>query len=67
MKMAQFYTELHQNIQDVFNEYDVQIMTPNYVADTAEPKTVAREHWFQAPAKQPDNVEQKPAPAPAAD
>lgn len=26
--MARFYTALHQNILDVFNEYGVQIMTP---------------------------------------
>ena len=38
------------NIQDVFNEYGVQIMSPNYVADTTTPKTIAREHWFAAPA-----------------
>ena len=34
-KMTIFYSELHQNILDVFNEYGVQIMSPNYVADRA--------------------------------
>jgi small-conductance mechanosensitive channel len=42
--------ELHGHIQDVFNEYGVQIMSPNYVADPAGPKLVAKEQWFEAPA-----------------
>ena len=41
------------NIQDVFNEYGVQIMSPNYVADSAEPKLVAKENWFPEPARAP--------------
>jgi len=41
---------LHQNIQDVFNEYGVQIMSPNYVLDPAAPKVVAKKDWFAAPA-----------------
>jgi small-conductance mechanosensitive channel len=48
------YTELHRNIQDVFNEYGVQIMTPNYVADTPEPKIVAPEEWYAEPAVKPE-------------
>jgi small-conductance mechanosensitive channel len=42
---------LLQNIQDVFNEYGVQIMTPAYVADTPEPKVVPKENWYLAPAR----------------
>ena len=41
---------LHSNIQDVFNEYGVQIMSPNYVLDPAAAKVVARKDWFAAPA-----------------
>jgi small-conductance mechanosensitive channel len=41
---------LHANIQDVFNEYGVQIMSPNYVVDPAAPKVVAKKDWFAAPA-----------------
>ena len=52
-KMTVFYSELHQNIQDVFNEYDVQIMSPNYVADRAEPAIVTKERWYTPPAKPP--------------
>jgi len=43
---------LHANIQDVFNEYGVQIMSPQYFEDPAEPKVVPRERWFTAPAKE---------------
>jgi small-conductance mechanosensitive channel len=42
---------LHANIQDLFNEYGVQIMSPNYVVDPAAPKVVARRDWFAAPAE----------------
>jgi small-conductance mechanosensitive channel len=42
---------LHANIQDLFNEYGVQIMSPNYLADPASPKVVARENWYAAPAR----------------
>ena len=30
-------SQLHANIQDVFNEYGVQIMSPHYIADPPEP------------------------------
>ncbi|MBK9443893.1 MAG: mechanosensitive ion channel family protein [Comamonadaceae bacterium] len=43
---------LHANIQDVFNEYGVQIMSPQYFEDPSEPKVVPRERWFTAPAKE---------------
>jgi small-conductance mechanosensitive channel len=41
---------LHANIQDLFNEYGVQIMSPNYVLDPAAPKVVPKKDWFAAPA-----------------
>ncbi|RLA44265.1 MAG: mechanosensitive ion channel family protein [Gammaproteobacteria bacterium] len=49
-KMVQFYSELHRRIQDVFNEYGVQIMTPNYIADTPDQKLVPVEQWYTPPA-----------------
>ena len=52
-EMSQLYAALHQNILDVFNEYEVTIMTPAYVSDTADPKVVRRDFWFRSPAKQP--------------
>jgi len=44
---------LHANIQDVFNEHGVQIMSPHYMTDPAEVQVVARERWFAPPAKPP--------------
>ena len=38
------YTALHRNILDVFNENNVQIMTPAYVADPKEPKVAPRDY-----------------------
>jgi small-conductance mechanosensitive channel len=42
--------KLHGNIQDVFNESGVQIMSPNYEADPESPKVVPRDKWFEPPA-----------------
>lgn len=39
------YNQLHQNILDVFNENDVQIMTPAYIADPNAPKVVPKDQW----------------------
>jgi small-conductance mechanosensitive channel len=47
------YSELHQNVLDVFNEHGVQIMTPAYEGDPAQPKLVPKEAWYAAPAKPP--------------
>lgn len=47
------YDELHAHIQDVFNEYGVQIMTPAYEADPPEPKIVPRERWHDKPSRRP--------------
>jgi hypothetical protein len=44
-------TLLHANIQDVFNEHGVQIMSPHYMGDPQEPKVVKPEDWFAPPAK----------------
>lgn len=52
--MLPLYTELHRNILDVFNEYDVQIMTPAYRGDPEQPKVVPREQWYAAPARPPE-------------
>jgi small-conductance mechanosensitive channel len=49
-EMTRLYAALHRNIQDVFNEYGVQIMTPAYVSDPASPKVVPKDQWHQAPA-----------------
>jgi small-conductance mechanosensitive channel len=51
--ILQTYSKLHAHIQDVFNEYGVQIMSPAYEADPQEAKIVPKEQWFAAPAKEP--------------
>jgi small-conductance mechanosensitive channel len=50
---ADLLSALHANIQDVFNEHGVQIMSPHYFGDPAEAKVVAREKWFAPPATPP--------------
>ena len=47
---------LHANIQDVFNEHGVQIMSPHYMTETAEPQVVAKARWYAAPAKPPTDA-----------
>ncbi|MCB1887432.1 MAG: mechanosensitive ion channel [Rhodocyclaceae bacterium] len=41
---------LNGNIQDVFNEYGVQIMSPHYIDDTDPAKVVPPEGWAPPPA-----------------
>jgi len=53
-QMLQLYSKLHAQILDVFNEYGVQIMSPAYEGDPQGAKTVPKEQWFAAPAKQPE-------------
>jgi small-conductance mechanosensitive channel len=43
--------DLHGNIQDLFNEYGVQIMSPNYIVDPSAPKVVPKKNWYAAPAR----------------
>ena len=43
-------SDLHGHIVDCFNEYGVQIMSPNYESDPETPKLVPREKWYEAPA-----------------
>lgn len=45
--------DLHANIQDAFNEYGVQIMSPHYMADKDHTVVVARENWYAPPANPP--------------
>lgn len=48
---AEVINQLHANIQDVFNKYGVQIMSPHYLADPEQAKLVARQNWYAAPAR----------------
>jgi small-conductance mechanosensitive channel len=50
---AKLMNDLHANIQDVFNEHGVQIMSPHYLGDPAHPHVVPKEQWYAAPAQPP--------------
>ncbi len=41
---------LNANVIDTFNRYGVQIMSPHYLADPAQRKTVPIERWHATPA-----------------
>jgi small-conductance mechanosensitive channel len=58
VQRIELLSALHANIQDVFNEHGVQIMSPHYMTDPAAPQVVPRAKWWMAPAKPP----QGPAP-----
>lgn len=52
--LAGVKSRLHSHIQDVFNEFNVQIMSPNFVNQPENAVMVASENWFAAPAISPD-------------
>jgi small-conductance mechanosensitive channel len=52
--LPRIYSNLHANIQDVFNEHGVQIMSPAYVADPETAKLVPPERWHEDPALKPE-------------
>jgi small-conductance mechanosensitive channel len=55
-RMVRTYSELHQHIVDAFNEYGVQITSPNYENDPeGGVKVVPKERWYEAPAKPPES------------
>jgi small-conductance mechanosensitive channel len=54
---AEVLNVLHQNIQDVFNEHGVQIMSPHYLGDPPQAKVVPVDQWYAAPAQPPSDAE----------
>jgi small-conductance mechanosensitive channel len=46
-------SDLHGQIQDAFNDAGVQIMSPHFVAQPAEPVVVPKERWQEAAASLP--------------
>lgn len=46
-------SDLHANVQDVFNEYGVQITSPHYVSDPRSAQVVPPAKWYEAPAQRP--------------
>ena len=45
-------SDLHASIQDVFNEFGVQIMSPQFKDQPAEKVWVPKGQWFAAPARE---------------
>jgi len=45
--------ELHQNIQDAFNERGVQIMSPHFVSQPGQPVLVPKLKWSESPLPRP--------------
>jgi small-conductance mechanosensitive channel len=43
-------SDLQTQIQDAFNEYGVQIMSPHYLADPPAPQVVPKSNWSPPPA-----------------
>jgi small-conductance mechanosensitive channel len=50
---AEVLNDMHAHIQDVFNEFGVQIMSPHYMTDPVDPQLVAKQDWYAAPAHRP--------------
>ncbi len=50
---AEVQSSLHANVQDVFNEHGVQIMSPHYFGDPADAKVVPKAKWYAPPAEPP--------------
>ncbi len=48
---ARVASDLHAAIQDAFNRYGVQIMSPHYFGDPGQPKLVQEGNWYASPAR----------------
>ncbi len=48
--LAGVRSTLHGHIQDVFNEFGVQIMSPNFISQPEQPVLVTKSNWFAPPA-----------------
>lgn len=57
--LAEARNELHSNIQDVFNEFNVQIMSPNFVMQPEGTVVVTEDNWYAAPAEKPENKQRE--------
>jgi small-conductance mechanosensitive channel len=53
-RRTEVLSRLHGNIQDVFNEHGVPIMSPHYMTDSKDPQIVPKERWYAPPAKAPE-------------
>ncbi|HGV0042253.1 TPA: mechanosensitive ion channel family protein [Enterobacter ludwigii] len=57
--LAEARNELHSNIQDVFNEFNVQIMSPNFVMQPEGAVIVTEDNWYAAPAEKSENKQRE--------
>ncbi|MGB5176233.1 MAG: mechanosensitive ion channel family protein [Thermoanaerobaculia bacterium] len=55
-------SDLHQNIQDLFNQFGVQIMSPHYINNPPEPFVVPPERRSPPPAPAESTSESAPKP-----
>jgi small-conductance mechanosensitive channel len=53
LERIQILSELHSHIQDEFNTYGVQIMSPHFVLQPKGNVVVNKDDWFAAPAEPP--------------
>ena len=53
LERLQIMSSLNANVQDVFNEYGVQIMSPHFLGQPALPVVVPQSRWHAAPAAAP--------------
>ncbi|EJB8470523.1 mechanosensitive ion channel [Citrobacter freundii] len=54
--LAEARNALYSHIQDVFNEFSVQIMSPNFVLQPDDAVRVPKENWYAAPAIPPEGT-----------
>jgi small-conductance mechanosensitive channel len=55
-------SDLHAQIQDAFNEFGVQIMSPAFESQPERSVVVPKSKWFEAPAAAPKNAPGESAP-----
>lgn len=49
-RRAEAMSQLHANVQDVFNEHGIQILSPHYMADPSVPQVVPPGPWASRPS-----------------
>jgi hypothetical protein len=54
--LAEARNALYSHIQDVFNEFSVQIMSPNFVLQPDDAVRVPKENWYAAPSIPPEGT-----------
>jgi small-conductance mechanosensitive channel len=54
-RRAAVLSELHAQIQDAFNEYGTQIMSPHFESQPEKPVFVPKSAWHPAPAAPADS------------